>query len=308
VTSRNDNTVQPQSRPSGQTDADSSGRRRKRNRNKGGATPWLLAPSLVLIGVVFLLPTAALLTRSMTEEPGGLTHYGAFLSSHALLTILLRSAWVALVVTAISLVVGYTVAYAAARSSGRIRTLILGAVGASLFISVVVRGYSWLTILDRQGVLNSAFKVVGLEHLQVTLVHNLTGVVIGMIQYGIPFMVLAIYDVMRRFDERLTYAAATLGARPAVAFVKVYVPLTMPGVAAGCMIVFIATLGYYILPSILGGAGNLMIGELIATKIQTTLEWGLGTAISVILLCTSLVFFWILYRVTSKLQAGVTDV
>ncbi|MFN8232233.1 MAG: ABC transporter permease [Actinomycetota bacterium] len=206
--------------------------------------------------------------------------------------------------TAISLIVGYVVAYVAATSSRRIRTLILACVAASLFISVVVRGYSWLTILDRQGVLNSALSAAGLERWQVTLVHNIQGVVIGMIQYGIPLMVLSIYDVMRRFDERLRYAAATLGARPSVAFAKVYLPLTMPGVAAGCTIVFIATLGYYVLPSILGGAGDVMIGELIADKIQTTLDWGEGTAIAVVLLAMALVFFAVLYRVSNRLQPG----
>lgn len=264
----------------------------------------LLAPSLFLIGALFLLPTAALLTRSVTEPPGGIANFQSFLGSAALLKILMRSAWVAFVVTVVSLVVGYCVAYVAAISSVRVRRVLLGAVAASLFISVVVRGYSWLTILDRQGVLNSTLAAVGLDKWEVVLVHNSIGVVIGMIQYGIPFMVLSIYDVMRRFDQRLWYAATTLGARPSVAFLKVYLPMTMPGIAAGCTIVFIATLGYYVLPSILGGAGDVMIGQLIASKIQTTLEWGEGTAISVVLLATALVFFGILYRLTVRHQTG----
>lgn len=275
-----------------------------RRRRRDWASIWLLTPSLLLVGALFVLPTAALLSRSVTEPPGGLAHYQSFLGSAGLLKILIRSAWVALVVTAISLVVGYVIAYVAATSSSKLRRVILGAVGASLFISVVVRGYSWLTILDRQGVVNSALSLVGLDEWEVTLVHNFTGVVIGMIQYGIPFMVLAIFDVMRRFDERLRYAAATLGARPSVAFVKIYLPLTMPGVAAGCTIVFIATLGYYVLPSILGGAGDVMIGQLIANKIQTTLEWGEGTAISVVLLAIAVLFFGLLYRIGSGLRIG----
>lgn len=264
----------------------------------------LLSPSLFLISVMFLVPTGALMSRSVSEPPGGLTYYRSFLSSPALLTILFRSAWVAFVVTVVSLVFGYVVAYVAVTSSTAMRSLILGSVGASLFISVVVRGYSWLTILDRRGVLNSVLGALGLERFEITLVHNFAGVVIGMIQYGIPFMVLAIYDVMRRFDERLWYAAATLGARPSVAFLHVYLPLTVPGIAAGCTVVFIATLGYYVLPSILGGAGDIMIGQLIASKIQTTLEWGSGTAVSVVLLSTALVFFAILYKVTTRFQAG----
>jgi putative spermidine/putrescine transport system permease protein len=269
-------------------------------------TERLVIPALALVGLVFIVPAGELLSRSFTEEPGGLSHYEAFFGSSALLKIMVRSAWTAAVVTVISLLIAYPVAYVAATSSRRVRVLILATVAGSLFISVVVRGYSWLAILDRHGLVNTVLDGVGLDNLQTTLVHNFAGVVIGMIQYGIPLMVFPIYDSMRRFEPTLAAAAATLGARPVTVFREVYFPLTLPGVAAGCTIVFIATLGYYILPSILGGPSNVMIGELVADKIQTTLEWGLGAAIASVLFVVALGFFYVFYRLTLRGQEAQT--
>jgi ABC-type spermidine/putrescine transport system permease subunit I len=113
-------------------------------------------------------------------------------------------------------------------------------------------------------------------------------------------MVLSVYDSMHRFDERLRRAAATLGARPSAAFFRVYVPLTLPGVVAGCVIVFITTLGYYIIPSILGGPENSMIGQLIATEIRSLVEWGIGSTIATVLLLVALAAFVVFYRASAR--------
>jgi ABC-type spermidine/putrescine transport system permease subunit I len=129
-----------------------------------------------------------------------------------------------------------------------------------------------------------------------------------MVQYGIPFMVLAVYDVMRRVDPNLTKAAATMGARPSRAFIRVYWPLTMPGVIAGSAIVFITTLGYYILPSILGGPRNTMVGQVIADKVQTTLDWAGATALAGILLLVSVAGFVGFLRVTRRAGSAVGHV
>jgi putative spermidine/putrescine transport system permease protein len=262
----------------------------------------LVIPAFALVVLVFVIPAGELLARSFTEEPGGLSHYETFFGSSSLLTILARSAWTAAVVTVVSLMFAYPIAHIAATTRPRTRTIILALVAGSLFISVVVRGYSWLAILDRRGLMNTVLGGIGLDSLETTLVHNFAGVVIGMIQYGIPLMVFPIYDSMRRFEPKLAAAAATLGARPFTVFREVYFPLTLPGVAAGCTIVFIATLGYYILPSILGGPENVMIGELVADKIQTTLEWGLGAAIASVLFVVALGFFFLFYRLSVRAQ------
>jgi putative spermidine/putrescine transport system permease protein len=261
---------------------------------------WLAAPALVLVVVVFAYPTTRMLLRSFTEGPGGLANYQDVLGNSALLRIIGRSLLVGVVVTAVALVAGYTYAYAAVTSGPRLRATLLALVGASLFVSVIVRGYSWLAILDRKGALNAGFDAIGLDSVEVVLVHNFAGVVIGMIQYGIPFMVLAVYDVMRRVDPNLTKAAATLGARPSRAFVRVYLPLTLPGVIAGSVIVFVTTIGYYILPSILGGPQNTMVGQVIADRIQTTLDWASATTLAGILLAVSIAGFVAFLRVTRR--------
>jgi ABC-type spermidine/putrescine transport system permease subunit I len=261
---------------------------------------WLALPALALVLLVFAYPAARLLLRSFTEPPGGLSNYQDVLGNSGLLRILGRSIFTAAVVTVVALAAGYTYAYAAVTSGPRMRGILLGLVGASLFVSVIVRGYSWLAILDRKGALNAGLDAVGLSSLQPVLVHNFAGVVIGMIQYGIPFMVLAIYDVMRRVDPNLTKAASTLGARPTATFVRVFWPLTLPGVIAGSVIVFITTLGYYILPSLLGGPQNTMVGQVIADRVSTTLDWASATALAGILLVVSIGGFVAFLRVTRR--------
>jgi len=261
---------------------------------------WLVVPALVLIALVFLYPTLRLLLRSITTDPGFVDNYRGVFDDASNLRILGRSVLTAAVVTAISLVVGYAYAYAAITAGPRLRAILLGIVGASLFVSIVVRGYAWLAILDRNGALDATLDWVGIGPLDVQLVRNFTGVVIGMVQYGIPLMVIALFDVMRRIDPRLMRASTMLGAGPVTTFRRVFWPLSLPGVIAGCLIVFITTLGYYILPSILGGPANTMIGEVIATKLQTTLDWAGATALAGVLLLISVIGFALFLRITRR--------
>jgi putative spermidine/putrescine transport system permease protein len=259
---------------------------------RGPLPLWVtvLLPTLLFITAVFLWPVVTMLARSVTEPPGGLANFEQ-LFSPALLRILVRTVGVAALVTVISLAAAYPFAYLAATTGPRARRVLLAVAGASLFVSIVVRGYGWLTVLDRSGALNTTLAAIGLERFSTTLVHNFAGVVIGMVQYGIPFMVFPLYDVMRRVDSRLLRAAATLGASPRRAFWRVYVPLTFPGVTAGCTVVFIASLGYYILPAILGGPQNTMIGEFIANQFLSTADFGLGAAAAAMLLAVAVLTF-----------------
>ena len=250
----------------------------------------IVLPALAFLGVVFLLPVFLMLLHAITGESGPFGRVGQ-LASPGLSQVMLRTVLVAAVVTVISLAVAYPYAYLAATTSRRLGGLLVLIAAASMFISLVVRGYSWLTILDTQGVVRSALDLVGLQDVRPELVHNFTGVVIGMVQYGIPFMVLPLYDVMRRVDPRLLRAAATIGASPRRTFWRIYVPLTTPGVTAGCTVVFVATLGYYILPAILGGPRNTMIGEFVANQFLRQADFELGATVSMALLGIALVAY-----------------
>jgi putative spermidine/putrescine transport system permease protein len=274
------------------------------SQRRAGADPsWLILPALLVLIPAFVVPTLYVLVRSFTEPPAGLSHYSKALDSELVRTVLVRSALIAGAVTLISLAVALPYAVAAVRAGRRLRTVLLGAVAASLFISVIVRSYAWLAILDRQGPVTDLTRALGITGPDFSLVHNLTGVLIGMTQYGVPLMVMAIYDVMRRLDGRLEKAAATLGAGPFTRWRKINLPLIMPGVAAGMIIVFISTLGYYIIPAILGSPRTAMIGQLIATQVGTTLNWGLGAALASILLAGTMLSF-VLFRRASRWAEG----
>lgn len=262
----------------------------------------LVLPATALVFVAFVYPVGVVLARSFTEPPGGLSHYQEFLHSSYLVTIFNRSFLIASLVTGISLLVSYPYAYVAATSRRSLRTVLLGVVVSSLMVSVIVRSYAWLAILDRNGALNVILSGIGLERFRVTLVHNKAGVLIGLVQYAIPLMVLPLYDIMARLNPRVLHAAASLGARPSTVFARVYFPLTFPGVAAGVALVFITTLGYFIIPAILGGPQGVMIGNVIGAEFSTFLQWGLGAALSGVLLIVAIVSFIIFYGATRRYQ------
>lgn len=266
---------------------------------------WLVLPGLLLLGAIFLYPVLSVLALSFTTEPQGLSHYHDFFGSAAFIRILGRTFWTASVVTVLALLVGYPFAYVAATTSPRLGRILIGLVAGSLFMSAIVRSYALLAILDRNGLLNSMLKAIGITDINVELVHNFSGVVIGCLQFAIPLMVMPIYAIMRRFDERYLKAAESLGAHPVTTFFLIYLPLTSSGVIAGCSIVFVTTLGYYIVPSILGGPQNMMLGQVIAIQMQTTLDWGLGTAMASVILLVALLCFGIFYRVSQNYEAKV---
>src|SRR5699024_6937575 len=140
----------------------------------------------------------------------------------------------------------------ALKSGPRMRAFLLGVVTASLFFSVLVRAYAWLAILGHGGPVQTFLQTLGVDTDAIQLVNSPTGVIIGMVQYGLPFMVISLTDVMSRFDGNLERAAAVSGAHPARRFITVTFPLLMPGILAGSTIVFATTLGYFVIPAILG--------------------------------------------------------
>jgi putative spermidine/putrescine transport system permease protein len=262
----------------------------------------LIIPGLLFVSIAFLWPVIVLLLEAMQGGGGMLGEYATLVATPGMMAIMWRTIWISALVCLICFLIGYPFAYVAATTSLRARTVLLGVVAVSLFFSLIVRCYAWLAILDRSGLVNMLLQSGGLGAFRFIAVHNLAGVLIGVVQFTLPLMILSIYDSMRRIDSQLLSASLSLGASPARTFLEVYLPLTLPGVFSGVVIVFITTLGYYIVPAILGGPQNMMIGEVIATKIRTTGEWGLGAAIATIVLVIALVIYALMYRVTAKWQ------
>ncbi len=277
-----------------------AGSRRPRLRRGGlAANRWslLVLPAVVFLVVFFLAPLVAMSLRSVTDPPGaGLANYEKFFAQEAYLRVLTNTFWIAALSTVACLVVGYPFAYLMTIVPGRLAGLLLIAVLLPFWSSLLVRTFAWQVILRDTGIINRFLIDLGLISEPLTLIRTTAGVILGMSHILLPFMVLPIYAVMRRIDPEFGRAAANLGATPARAFLRVFVPLSLPGVVAGCLLVFVLALGFYITPALLGGLRDQMISQLIVQEIQQALNWGFGTAMSVLLMAITLVILFIASR------------
>lgn len=207
-----------------------------------------------------------------------------------------RTVWVSVLVTLICLLLGYAVAWRLAtlppRQSSRLMLLVI----IPFWTSLLVRVTAWYVLLQPGGVINTLLLSMGMIRQPLPLVFNRVGVLIGMTHVLLPYMILAIYSVMKTVPPTYMRAAQSLGAHPVTAFVRVYLPQTLPGVGAGCFLVFLLALGYYITPALLGGAGDEMISQLIAQQTNELLNWGLAGALSTYLVVFTVVFYLIFNR------------
>ncbi len=213
-------------------------------------------------------------------------------------TVLLRTLWVSILVTAICLLLGYPLAYFIANLPSRIANPLLILVLVPFWTSVLVRTTAWVVLLQRDGMVNGALRWLGLIEQPLVLIFNRTGVLIAMVHVLLPLMVLPLYSVMKGIGRAPMLAAMSLGARPFEAFLRVYLPQTLAGLAAGCLLVFITALGYYVTPQLVGGGGDQMIAYFIAFYTNNTTNWGLAGALSLILLVTT----GVLYAVFARLM------
>jgi putative spermidine/putrescine transport system permease protein len=207
-----------------------------------------------------------------------------------------RTLWIAGVVTVVCLLLGYPVAYViAAQPPGR-ASVLLFLVLLPFWTSLLVRTVAWVVLLQKEGVLNNLFLSLGLVHEPLRMIFNRFAVYVAMVHVLLPFMVLPLYSVMRGIPRSYVRAAASLGAAPFTAFRRVYLPMTLAGVAAGCLMVFIQALGYYITPALVGGGDDQMISYFIAFYASKTVNWGMAAALSLMLLTATLILYAVYNR------------
>jgi len=211
----------------------------------------------------------------------------------------LRTLWVSLAVTALCLLLGYPVSYLLSTLPVRISNLLMICVLLPFWTSLLVRLTSWIVLLQKQGVLNDIFVWLGLvaDEQRMRMVYNMTGTLVAMTHILMPFMILPLYSVMKTISPYYVKAARSLGANPFRAFRQIYLPLTIPGIGAGGLLVFILAIGYYITPALVGGASGQLIGNFIALHMSKTLNWGLAAAMGAILLAGVLSVYWIYNRI-----------
>ena len=256
---------------------------------------WLALPVLGFLGACFLLPLYEVVNRSLTDPELGLGNFGDAFASSQFRRVLLNTLIMAATVTAVCALLAYPYAYMMIHVRRRTATLMLVAVLLPFWSSVLVRSYSWTVILQDTGIINSVLRDLGIIDRPLPLVRSFLGATIGMVHVLLPYMLLPIYASMRRVDQRLVQAAANLGASPLRAFRNVFLPLTLPGLFAGCLLVFVISLGFYITPALLGNPQQMMLSQLVASEIELQ-NWGLGSAMALVLLAVTLAILLVAAR------------
>lgn len=247
-------------------------------------TALLLAPVLIFLGIWFVAPLARLLMLSFEAKDGPFAAYAELITSDVYVTVFVNTLRLAVVVTAICVVLAYPTAYLLSRLRGFWLTLALYCVLVPFWISVLVRSFSWMLLLERNGPVNQMLLALGAVDRPVKLLFNDFAVHLGMVHVLLPYAVLPIYAAILKLDPRLLQASDGLGASGLQTFLRVWLPLTARGVAAGAIFVFLLALGFYITPALLGGLHNLTAAMLIDNFVNERLVWPLAAAASFILL------------------------
>ncbi|ASY72684.1 ABC transporter permease [Sinorhizobium fredii USDA 205] len=256
----------------------------------------LTLPALGLLVLFFVVPVAILLARSVSEPVPGFGNYAELLGSSTYLRIFANTFLVSGLVTFVSLLIGFPVAWALAVMPSRFASVVFAILLLSMWTNLLARTYAWMVLLQRTGVINKVLIGLGLIDKPLPLVNNLTGVTIGMTYIMLPFIILPLYGVIRKIDPAILQAAALCGANRWQSLVRVLLPLAMPGMAAGALMVFVMSLGYFVTPALLGGTANMMLAELIAQFVQSLVNWGMGGAAALVLLVVTLALYAVQLR------------
>lgn len=248
-------------------------------------------PAILLLLAFFVLPVAFMLSRSVTEPEPGLQNYAALLGSTTYAKIFFNTFFVSTIVTVITVIFAFPVAWSLAIMPKRIAAVIFAVILLSMWTNLLARTYAWMVLLQQTGLINRLLMSTGIIDAPLQLTNNLIGVTIGMVYIMLPFMILPLLGVIRKIDPSILQAAAVCGATRMQALVRVLLPLTVPGIASGALMVFVMSLGYFVTPSLLGGTSNMMLAELIAQQVQSLVNWGMGGAAAFILLVITLALY-----------------
>jgi putative spermidine/putrescine transport system permease protein len=262
-----------------------------------------IAPLFLFMLLAFNLPIALMLSWSVAAPPDILQHYGQIFERAVYLKVLGNTFRIALIATAVCVLLGYPLAYWMRGLRPGLQLLAIALVVLPFWVSILVRTYSWIVILGNDGLINRLLQGLGLIGAPMSFLYNEFGVILGTANVLLPFLVLPLFAAMLRLDERLLQAAASLGASSWTVFWRVFFPLTLPSLAAGAILVFILTLGFFITPAILGGGRVPMIANMLDLLINRLPRWELAAAISTVLMIMTLVCYALYRRVGAQAQS-----
>lgn len=268
----------------------------------------LLAPGLFIFLLVFVLPLGRLFVLSFyrTTPSGGMEsavvwdQYARFFTDPFYLQMLWRSVSIGLIVSGICLILGYCLAYSVSRANPKNRFLLLMLIALPLLTSAVIRNFGWIIILGRKGILNELLLKLGIIQEPLSLLYTSTGVVIALVHVMLPYMVLVLYSVLEGMDLNLEHAAANLGASKWKVFWFVTLPMSMPGIIAGTLLVFSIALSFFVTPSLIGGAKVKIMATEIYNQTINLLNWPYASAMGIIMLVTMFIVTSLYRRVLSR--------
>jgi mannopine transport system permease protein len=246
-----------------------------------------LVPFVAIMVLLFIVPTLRMLSRSLLEPAPGLGNYIVIVNNPL-----------------ISIVLAFPVAQFALRAGPLMRALVFAMVLVPFWTSLLIRVYGWTFILQRTGVINGTLQWLGLVGRPLKLMYTEGAVLVGITHYMLPFMIFSIYAALKSVDPRLAPAAATMGARPARVFFKVTLPLVMPGIVAGSLLVFIGAIGFFVTPALMGSPSDMMLANLITFQAKEALNWPLAAAIASTLVCAVSLLAWVYFRFAERAPQG----
>jgi putative spermidine/putrescine transport system permease protein len=256
----------------------------------------LILPLLTVTIVFFVYPISRVLVTSVFDGTPTLAHYARALGDPIYLRVLWITVKISLLTTLGCLALGYPMAYLMAEAPPRLRHLLVTSVALSFFMSLLVKNYAWTVLLQETGVINTLLRRAGLIDRPLPLMYNLFGVLVGMIQMLLPFVILPLFSVFAGMDRALRQASRTLGASGLRTFWHITLPLSLPGVGAGALLVFIVSLGFFITPALLGSPREMMLANLIDNQVRQVVNWPFASALAMLLLAFTAVSYLVYYR------------
>lgn len=244
----------------------------------------LIGPLILFITAAYVVPFLGVLEWSVTLPEPGLHNYATAVTDPLVQSVLLRTFRICLVVTLLAVAGAYAIAYVWVRGTPAQRLATELCILIPFWISVLTRAFGWVALLSNRGLFNTWLTQLGVISEPLTLVRNEFGVVLGMVHFLIPFAVFPIASAMRNIDERVLLAARGMGASSQRVFWQVFLPMSAPGILGAALMTFVFSLGFFITPAILGGGRSVMAAELIYLRIFQSPDWGLGAAISVLMM------------------------
>jgi putative spermidine/putrescine transport system permease protein len=257
---------------------------------------WLLLPAVLVLLIFFVMPLLTMIRYSVyTHVAGGIMqpaltfdNFQHFFQQELYRRVLAKTLLNALITTLLALLLGYPVAYVIARGHPLVRRVLLIAVISPLLVGIVIRSYGWLVLLNRQGLVNQALQALGLMTSPVRLTGNDVGVIISLLHVFYPFMVLPLASVLQKIERPLEEAAMVLGANRLQVFYRVILPLSIPGIAAGSLVVFLLAAGSFVTPRLIGKNLTKWLLGLVEEQVLTVFNWPFGAAMAVIFIAVVL--------------------